>query len=79
MHALSAIHPVLVQAVERQLISSAAVASQNQRSPGISIHQKLSAGGASFEPPISCTRTGQAKLEKSFDIFGRQSLGSVAI
>ena len=66
------------QAVERELISSAAVASQNRRSPGISIRQKLSAGEASFEPPISHT-TGLAKLEKSFDMFGRRSLDSVAV
>ena len=66
------------EAVERQLISSTAVASQNWRSPGISIRQKLSAEGVSFEPPISHT-TGLAKLEKSFDMFGRRSLDSVAI
>ena len=64
--------------MERELISSAAVASQNRRSPGISIRQKLSAEGGSFEPPVSHT-TGRAKLEKSFDMFGRRSLDSVAI
>ena len=64
--------------MERQLISSAAVASQTRRSTETSL-PPFAAGGASCEPLVSATTPDWPKLERSPDKLGRRSLDSVVI